>query len=96
MEHFTMTNPMTPARVFTDSDWDAFAGAENFANGDRPVIRAIGDWVVIADRRGISATNFDTEENCYRNIEMSQAEGLIYLNGLPEDFHPAKLGFAKY
>ncbi len=97
----TMTYP--PARPFTCNDWHAFAGAEtwpmNRGTGDlvQPVLREIGNWLLVADRNGMEAycNGKDYTQGIFR-LDLAlptQALALALLNGLPDDFNPALYGF---
>jgi hypothetical protein len=84
------------AHAFTDSDWEAFAGAEEWSSTKKPVIREVNDYLVIGDRNGLVAYQYDAKgyvKAWALHTELNQKAALAFLNGLPQDFEPKTFGF---
>jgi hypothetical protein len=96
---------MTTARPFDDADWQAFAGAEPWPNGDQPLAREVGRFLVIADCVEVQAMRLRPEEmnqpdeDRYWSLTYgfpTQKGALAFLNGLPEDIEPEAFGFVAH
>ncbi len=71
-------------------------GAESWENGDDPVYREIGQWIVIADAEGVEVVGPNTgDTDAGWHIDMpfpSQKIAISLLTGLPENFNPNDFG----
>ena len=83
------------ARPFSQFDWYGFAGAESWPNGDQPVLREVGNYLLVADSGGVEAHLEDDSWGMRVAFPAAKA-ACAFLNGLPDDFNPEAFGFEKY
>lgn len=85
-------------RPFTDEDWLLFAGAEEFPNGDRPLIDDDQeDLIFIAGRDQIEVVQSDAEAAWAMPVKFFNADSAqVFLAGLPGTVEElVALGFEK-
>ena len=89
--------PQTGPSEFTEHDWDGYAGAERWPNGDAPLIHEINGFLLVADRNGVEVFPPD-EQDTWLDMNYpfpTQKAARAFLAGLPEDFLPEDYGFVR-
>lgn len=83
---------MTTARDFTLNDWRDYPGAEQFPNGDKPVIRELAPnrRVIASNRCAVAYFEFgelgeDLQDFGLDHSLASAAEAKTFLDELPQD-----------
>jgi len=68
---------------FTENDYDGFAGAEAFTNGDAPLIGYSSELIVIVDINGVTLWRGEEQSECYQlEIRNAKAASLAVVNAL--------------
>jgi len=73
-------------RGFNRSDWDSFAGAERWSDGD-PIVREFGeDFMVIAHAAGVDALDSCGNELVLPGVVFPTRESaVLFLDALPQE-----------
>lgn len=68
---------VSPLRPFTENDWYGWSGAEEFSNGDQPLIYENDFMIVIVDANGIEISCGDVDDpTTYRHNSTSFVKSL--------------------
>ena len=81
------------AEAFTEGCWELWAGAEGWSKLAPPLVRTIGERLVVADARGFEFTNDD--EAWSLDLVLSPKAAETFLNALPVGFDPIEFGFER-
>lgn len=71
-------------REFTEQDWVAFTGAEEWNSADQPLIREAENWVGVCCPTGIDVVLSSDTHYSWRAAIPTQAMGRLFLSALPE------------
>ncbi len=81
---------------FTESDWNCFAGAEEWKDGSAPLIGTDGTRTLVMDADGAEVYFGDGEQ--YLRLSMkfpTQKAAVAFAAGLPENFDAPAYGFTE-